>query len=150
MSNDKSLLARRDNEIAQLVRDLVTARKERDEARALAEEILARRDATTYLRERDEALAKLADAVRPMSCGHPVASVSFGDEGTNYCRWCEEVARLKSERDEVAALLAARCEHHSLPVEINAIGRHHLCGQVLLRCTLTNAEYEALARLRNR
>ena len=35
-----------------------------------------------------------------MPCGHPQEAVSYGDEGTNYCRWCEEVARLEEERDD--------------------------------------------------
>lgn len=34
-----------------------------------------------------------------MPCGHPEDAVSYGDEGTNYCRWCEEVGRLEEQRD---------------------------------------------------
>jgi hypothetical protein len=34
-----------------------------------------------------------------MPCGHPQEAVSYGDEGTNYCRWCEEVGRLEEQRD---------------------------------------------------
>ena len=35
------------------------------------------------------------DLTTPMPCGHPVGAVSYGDEGTNFCRWCEEVGRLE-------------------------------------------------------
>ena len=45
----------------------------------------------------NEARAKLAEALRPMFCGHPPTAVYSADEGTNYCRWCEEVTRLNIE-----------------------------------------------------
>lgn len=46
-------------------------------------------------------------ARRPLPCGHPVGCVASGKEGTSYCRWCEEVGRLRAalaEHEVVAAV----------------------------------------------
>jgi hypothetical protein len=48
-------------------------------------------------RERDP-LAMVAALKADMPCGHPQACVSAADEGTAYCRWCEDVGRLKADR----------------------------------------------------
>lgn len=43
-------------------------------------------------------------------CGHPSAAIVSSDEGTSYCRWCEDVGKAREEgrregMDAVAAVL---------------------------------------------
>ena len=38
-----------------------------------------------------------------MGCGHPPECLNIGDEGTIYCRWCEDVGRLKEDLRVVTA-----------------------------------------------
>lgn len=33
----------------------------------------------------------------PMPCGHPAACAMGSDEGTSYCRWCDELNQAQAE-----------------------------------------------------
>ena len=43
-------------------------------------------------------------------CGHPAACVVSGDEGTQWCGWCDTATRLADERDEALAAVEAMRE----------------------------------------
>lgn len=49
------------------------------------------------IREHEAAQAAARAAVTRQPCGHPGACVASSDEGSSYCRWCEEVARLTAD-----------------------------------------------------
>lgn len=48
-------------------------------------------------------------ATSHLPCGHPDACVVSSDEGTHYCRWCEEVGALEAQIEELRRL-CAECE----------------------------------------
>ena len=57
---------------------------------------------------------QLEDLVSPMACGHPKACLNkplAREETTLYCRWCEDVARLKKElyQERVASNAIVEC-----------------------------------------
>lgn len=50
-------------------------------------------DYTPYV----ELAVELSAAKRRLPCGHPAACVESSDEGTSFCRWCEDVGRLTEQ-----------------------------------------------------
>ena len=49
---------------------------------------------------REKAERELAEARKPLPCGHPAQAVATGEEGTSYCRWCNDLALLADARRE--------------------------------------------------
>ena len=61
------------------------------------------------------------------SCGHPVACIQSGDEGTNHCGWCAsedahagEITRLRAQAAEMAEALSDLLEHGGMGGEAKA------------------------------
>jgi hypothetical protein len=48
--------------------------------------------------------AATAEQRKPQPCGHPTACITSSDEGTSYCAWCEDVARLREAAKPFANL----------------------------------------------
>lgn len=84
-------------------------------------------------RQLDEAEQRIAALTAPMPCGHPGACVVSSGEGTNFCGWCADVARLRTYadslsvsaarwEDECAALIDRRDEDLSFIAELKEVG----------------------------
>ena len=51
-----------------------------------------------YVPASDCPVCRAEQAERLMPCGHPALCVSTSDEGTSYCRWCNDIAALAEAR----------------------------------------------------
>lgn len=56
-------------------------------------------DIITLVDVSGKTIEQLQDLLSLQPCGHPKVCIFSSDEGTHYCRWCEDVARQTAESE---------------------------------------------------